>query len=73
MIKSGNSPLHPSSPPQNISTARYAKNITFEDPISKYSDLDGYLFMIQALRTFFNIKYELHSLEVAGQDELVAR
>ena len=62
-----------SAPVQNITTSRYAKNITFEDPISKYSDLDGYLFMIRALRTLFDIKYELHTLEIAGSDELLAR
>jgi hypothetical protein len=57
----------------NITEPRYAKNIVFEDPITQYSNLEGYLFMIRALRTAFNIKFDLHSMEVAGPEELVAR
>lgn len=26
---------------QTVTRARYAKDITFEDPITKYSDIDG--------------------------------
>jgi hypothetical protein len=57
----------------NITESRYAKNIIFEDPITQYSNLDGYLFMIRALRTAFNINFELHSMDIAGPEELVAR
>ncbi len=39
----------------NITTARYAPNIVFQDPVTTASNLDGYLFMIRALRSLFNM------------------
>lgn len=55
-----------------ITTSRYAENIQFEDPISKYDTRDGYLFNIRLLRTFFNITFDLHSIRVSGPDTVTA-
>lgn len=56
-----------------ITTSRYSRDIRFEDPISKYDSLDGYLLNIRALRTFFHIKFDLHTIDVSAPEEITAR
>lgn len=58
---------------QNITTSRYAQDIQFEDPITCFNDLQGYVFMVRALRTLFNIKFDLHTMDITGPTELTAR
>ncbi|GFR45973.1 hypothetical protein Agub_g7445 [Astrephomene gubernaculifera] len=56
-----------------ITESRYASNIAFEDPISKYDSRDGYVFNIRLLRTLFDIAFDLHSIAVTGPDCITAR
>lgn len=58
---------------QDITAARYAEDIHFEDPITQYDTRDGYLFNIKLLRTFFNITFDLHTIAVTSEDEVTAR
>jgi len=55
-----------------ITLSRYAKDIKFRDPVTKYDDLEGYLFMISTLRTLFNVGFQLHKCEVTGDATVTA-
>jgi hypothetical protein len=51
----------------------YAEDIVFDDPITRFTDLAGYKFMIQALHNLFNISFDLHEIQVAQPDQITTR
>ncbi|KAG2441947.1 hypothetical protein HXX76_003552 [Chlamydomonas incerta] len=55
-----------------ITESRYSPDITFEDPITKYTNREGYIFNIRLLRTFFNIQFDLFNVAVSGPDTVTA-
>eukprot|EP00879_Flechtneria_rotunda_P020106 GHRR01021146.1.p1 GENE.GHRR01021146.1~~GHRR01021146.1.p1 ORF type:complete len:321 (+),score=86.12 GHRR01021146.1:576-1538(+) len=58
---------------QEITMSRYASNIVFEDPISRFTDLNGYTMMVRALKTLFNVTFDLHDIQVTQPDEITTR
>jgi hypothetical protein len=51
----------------------YAEDIVFEDPITRFTNLAGYKFMIQALHNLFTIKFDLHDVQVTQPDQITTR
>ena len=45
----------------------------FEDPVVKYSSLDGFIFNVQALRTAFKVQFNLLDISVNGPEEISTR
>ena len=45
----------------------------FEDPISRFTDINGYTFMIRALKTLFKVTFDLHDVTVTAPDEITTR
>lgn len=58
---------------RGIDRTKYQEEMEFEDPITSYSTLSGYLLNIQMLRYVFNPKFQLHSVERTGTFELTTR
>eukprot|EP00899_Mesostigma_viride_P004895 jgi/Mesvir1/14406/Mv09793-RA.1 len=58
---------------QGIDSSRYEEKMLFEDPITKYESLSGYLFNIQMLRQLFHPVFELHGVSQTGPLELTTR
>ena len=56
-----------------IDTSRYADNVEFVDPITKYDNISGYLFNIQKLRRLFRPDFELHDVYETAENELTTR
>ena len=48
---------------QGIDRDLYEANVSFEDPLTKYDDIDGYLFNISMLKNVFRPVYTMHSIE----------
>lgn len=65
--------LHVLFTPQEITASRYADNVVFEDPISRFTDKNGYMFMIQALKTLFNVTFDLHDVKATQPDQITTR
>lgn len=58
---------------QGIDTSKYDQEVDFQDPITQYSTLSGYLFNIQMLRRVFSPKFILHDVKQTGPLELTTR
>lgn len=58
---------------RGIDASKYDPKVQFQDPITKYDDLDGYLRNIQFLRLAFTPKFWLHSCEQTGPREITTR
>lgn len=58
---------------QEVSRSAYARDIVFEDPISRFTDLDGYQFMIRALKALFAVTFDLHEVAVTAPDTVTTR
>ena len=56
-----------------IDRGMYSEEVQFEDPITRYSSLDGYLFNIQMLRRLFSPTFTLRSVRQTGDWELTTR
>lgn len=56
-----------------VTRSRYSPTIAFQDPISRYSDIDGYCFNISLLTTLFDNKFELLDIAATGPDTVTAR
>lgn len=58
---------------QGIDRSKYAKNVSFEDPLTRYTDIDGYLTNISMLRRIFYPDFRLFSVVASGDTELTTR
>jgi len=58
---------------QGIDRGMYSENVQFEDPITRYDSLDGYLFNIQLLRRLFSPSFRLRAVHQTGAWELTTR
>jgi len=58
---------------KGIDQSRYGEVVDFEDPITKYNSLDGYLFNIKMLRYVFNPEFILHGIWQSGPNEITSR
>lgn len=56
-----------------MTTSAYARDIVFTDPISRFTDLSGYQFMIRALKTLFSVTFDLLDVTVTGPDQVTTR
>jgi hypothetical protein len=52
---------------------RYAQGIVFEDPITRVTDINAYQLMIRAIKTLFNITFDLHDVTITKADEVTTR
>ena len=51
----------------------YSPTVSFEDPLTKYDNIDGYLFNIQMLKQVFDPTYTMHSIKQTGDWEVSTR
>ena len=51
----------------------YADDVKFEDPITRYDSIDGYLFNIQMLRYLFTPEFILHTIKEVNETTLETR
>lgn len=51
----------------------YAKSVEFNDPITKYDSIQGYLFNIKFLKLFFRPEFYLLDMRKTGPAELTSR
>jgi hypothetical protein len=58
---------------QGIDPSLYDPQVSFEDPITKYSSLSGYLFNIQMLRRIFSPTFTLHDIKQTNTWEITTR
>ena len=58
---------------QGIDRGMYSESVRFEDPITRYDSLDGYLFNIQLLRRLFSPTFKLLAVRQTGAWELTTR
>eukprot|EP00878_Enallax_costatus_P028249 GHUV01030495.1.p1 GENE.GHUV01030495.1~~GHUV01030495.1.p1 ORF type:complete len:287 (-),score=35.50 GHUV01030495.1:43-903(-) len=58
---------------QEITTSRYAEDVVFEDPVTRFTDKNGYMIMVRALKTLFNVKFELHDVQATQPDQITTR
>ncbi len=58
---------------KGIDASAYDDKVDFRDPITKYSDAQGYLFNISMLKNVFTPKFELHDIKVTGPTEVTTR
>ncbi|CAI7906639.1 unnamed protein product [Closterium sp. NIES-53] len=58
---------------QGMSSARFADKVEFEDPITRYDTLAGYLFNIQMLRYLFHPVFILQDTYQSGPAEITTR
>jgi hypothetical protein len=56
-----------------ITASKYVDSVVFEDPISRFTDKNGYMFMIRALKTLFNVTFDLHDVRAVQPDQIVTR
>jgi hypothetical protein len=54
-------------------TRRYASSIVFEDPITRVTDINAYQLMIRAIKTLFNVTFDLHDIQITQADEVTTR
>ena len=62
-----------SSGVQKVQGSRYSPEIEFVDPITRATNLDQYTFMVGALATVFENKFELFDIAVTDPDVITAR
>uniref|UniRef100_A0A7S0WVG3 SOUL heme-binding protein n=1 Tax=Pyramimonas obovata TaxID=1411642 RepID=A0A7S0WVG3_9CHLO len=58
---------------QGIDATLYDKKVFFQDPITNYDGIEGYLFNIQFLRRVFEPTFVLHNVRRTGPYELTTR
>jgi flagellar basal body-associated protein FliL len=58
---------------QEVTRAKYAADMKFQDPVVSYASLDGFVFNIKALRTAFKVTLNLHSVDINGPEEVRTR
>ena len=58
---------------QGIDQSRYTPNVDFEDPITKHSNLGGYLANIAFLKTVFAPTFTLLDIRATGRFEITTR
>jgi hypothetical protein len=58
---------------KGIDKSLYASDVSFEDPLTKYDNIDGYLFNISMLKRVFDPTYTMHSIEQTGDWEISTR
>ena len=58
---------------QEVTRAKYAADMKFQDPVVNYASLDGFVFNIKALRTAFNVTFNLHNIDINGPEEIKTR
>jgi len=58
---------------RGIDARRYEERMAFEDPLTRYDTLSGYLFNIQMLRRVFAPTFQLHDVKRTGELELTTR
>lgn len=58
---------------QSVSRERYAADMRFEDPVVNYGSLDGFIFNLQALRTAFEVQFNLLVININGPEEIRTR
>lgn len=58
---------------QGIDQSAYDDKVRFEDPITKYSSVQGYVFNIKLLRRVFAPTFQLHDIKQTSQYELTTR
>eukprot|EP00873_Tetraselmis_striata_P018133 jgi/Tetstr1/438397/TSEL_026963.t1 len=58
---------------QGIDESMYGDVVDFQDPITKYDSLQGYLFNIKMLRSVFNPEFILHGMWQSGPNEITSR
>lgn len=58
---------------QGIDKGIYADDVKFEDPITRYDSIDGYLFNIQMLRHLFTPEFILHNIYEVSPTTLETR
>ena len=51
----------------------YARDASFEDPLTKYDSFAGYAFNIQMLRRVFSPEYVMHDIRKSGPWEITTR
>lgn len=56
-----------------VTRAKYAADMKFQDPVVNYASLDGFVFNIRALRTAFNVTFNLHNIDINGPEEIKTR
>lgn len=56
-----------------IDKSLYAPNVSFEDPLTTYDTIDGYLFNISMLKNVFDPVYTMHSIAQTGDWEVSTR
>lgn len=54
-------------------TCRYDDVVEFQDPLTTYTSLQGYLFNIAMLKTLFAPIFEMHAIKATGENEITAR
>ena len=58
---------------QRLTTSRYAEDFKFQDPTFKQDTLRSFQNNLGLLRSLFNIKFEVHRIEVRKPAEIVTR
>lgn len=58
---------------KGIDKSIYADDVAFEDPITKYSSISGYLYNIQMLRYLFTPEFFLHDIYEVNESTLETR
>jgi hypothetical protein len=47
--------------------------MVFEDPITRIADINTYQLMIRAIKTLFNVTFDLHNVTITKADEVTTR
>jgi len=58
---------------QGIDASKYDEDVKFQDPITSYNGIDGYLFNIQFLRYAFDPTFKVFSIKQTGPYEITTR
>jgi hypothetical protein len=58
---------------RGIDRSLYEPTVRFEDPLTKYDDIEGYLFNIAMLRRVFDPTYTMHAIALTGDWEVSTR
>lgn len=58
---------------RGIDAALYARDVSFEDPLTKYDSFGGYEFNIKMLRGVFDPTYVMHDIYQSGDWEITTR
>lgn len=61
------------TPQGDVTRARYAPGLLFEDPITRLEGLEAYTLLVRAIKTVFRVDFELHTLQITAPDEITAR